>query len=154
MMSVSHITSRLVPSSTSSHWFRASSKLSANPTFVPSKDVLRSLFLSLSPPLSQSRARDGIKYLQELEDENSTRPSAGHASRNTDSEEQGLKDAVLSRLVAGIYAEALDTLLTEAITAEIEADWWADLERSRLRVAFYLIQSTQSQVDPFVRSAF
>jgi nuclear control of ATPase protein 2 len=139
-MSISHITSRLITSSTPSNW----SSEPSNPTVLPSKDVLRSLFLSLAPPLSPNSTRDGIEYLQELEDENITGSIAGYASRGVDDEEPGLKDAVLGRLVAGVYTEALDTLLTEAITAEIEAEWWADLERSRLRVAYHLIQSTLS----------
>ncbi|KAH9038392.1 NCA2-domain-containing protein [Lactarius pseudohatsudake] len=58
-----------------------------------------------------------------------------------DGEEKARKDAVLGRLVAAVYAEALDILLAEAIEAEAEADWWADLGRSRLRVAHYLIQT-------------
>jgi nuclear control of ATPase protein 2 len=142
-MSISHITSRLIQSSTPSHWCQTSSEPSINLTVLPSNDALRSLFLSLSPPLSPSSAIEGIKYLRELENENSTVSSAGYASRGIDGEE-GLKVAILGRLVAGIYAQTLDTLLAEAITAEIEAEWWADLERSRLRVAYYFIQSTPS----------
>jgi nuclear control of ATPase protein 2 len=129
-MSVSHITCKLVQSST----------LSINPAAIPSKDALRSLFLSLSPPISPSNVRDGIKYLQELEDENSTLSSAGYAPR-AGGEEHVLKDAILGRLVAGIYTKALDTLLTEAIATETEAEWWADMERSWLRIAYHLIQS-------------
>jgi nuclear-control-of-ATPase protein 2 len=64
-----------------------------------------------------------------------------YASRSIDGEEQTLKDAVLSRLVAALYAETLDTLLSEAIAADVEAQWWADLGRSRLRVAYHLVQS-------------
>jgi hypothetical protein len=130
LMSISHITSRLVQSST----------LSINPAVIPSKDALHSLFLSLSPSIPPSNVRDGIKYLQELEDENSTLSSAGYAPRDG-GEEQVLKDAILGRLVVGIYTEALDTLLTEAITTEMEAEWWADMERSWLRVAYHFIQS-------------
>jgi nuclear-control-of-ATPase protein 2 len=63
-------------------------------------------------------------------------------------EEQALKDAVLGRLVAAIYAEALDTLLAEAIDSDIEAQWWADLERSRLRVAYHLVQSASFSNSP------
>ncbi|KAI0304264.1 ATP synthase regulation protein NCA2-domain-containing protein [Multifurca ochricompacta] len=109
-----------------------------------SKDVLRSLFLSLSPPFSYNRARDTIKYLQELEDYNNSKE--GYTLCNADTEEQALKDAVLGRLVAGIYAEALDILLAEAFAAEVEAEWWADLERSRVRVVYYLIQTLPLRV--------
>jgi hypothetical protein len=144
-MSVSHITDNLILSSSPlqskiSHEL----SLSSSVTVDPSTDVLRSLFLSLSPPISPKRAKEVIESLQRLEDDN--KPVEGFASRSIDDEEQALKDAVLGRLVAGIYAEALDTLLVEAITAEVEAEWWADLERSRLRVAYYFIQSTPSSL--------
>ena len=139
-MLTSHITDKLILDSSPAQW-KSSSELVLSSTAVdPSKDVLRSLFLSLSPPISQKRVRDTIKSLQSLEDGNE--PGRGYASHSVDDEEQSLKNAVLGRLVAGIYAEALDTLLTEAIAAEVEAEWWADIERSRLRVAHYLIQST------------
>ena len=93
-----------------------------SPVPSPKLDVL---FSSLSP-------RDTTKYLQEHK-------STGEFA--VDSEEQ---DAVLGRLVAAVYTEALDILLAEAIEAEAEADWWADLGRSQLRVAHYLIQSILS----------
>lgn len=139
-MLTSHITDKLVLDSLPAQW-KTSSELSLSSTVVdPSKDILRSLFLSLSPPISPKRVRDTINRLEKLDDGNES--AGGYTSRKIDDEEQALKDAVLSRLVAGIYAEALDTLLTEAIAVEAEAEWWADIERSRLRVAHYLIQST------------
>jgi nuclear-control-of-ATPase protein 2 len=140
-MSISHITNTLIYSSSPLQW-KLSTEHSISSSVDPSKDVLRSLFLSLSPPISPKRARDVIESLQRLGDDK--KPVEGYASRSIDDEEQALEDAVLGRLVAGIYAEALDTLLAEAITAEVEAEWWADLERSRLGVAHYLIQSTPS----------
>jgi nuclear-control-of-ATPase protein 2 len=93
---------------------------------------LDALFSSLS-------LRDATKYLQELEHANRSKGKFAVNSR-----ERELNDAALSRLVAAVYTEALDLLLAEAIEAEIEADWWADLGRSRLSVAHYLIQSTLS----------
>jgi hypothetical protein len=135
-MSVSHITNKLIYSSSPLE-SKISTEHSLSSSVDPSKDVLRSLFLSLSPPISPKRARDVIGNFQRLEDDD-----GGFASRSIDDEEQALRDAVLGRLVAGIYAEALDTLLAEAIMAEVEAEWWADLERSPLGVAHYLIQST------------
>lgn len=140
-MSIAHITRKLVTSSPPSR-SKTSPELSLSLTADPSKDVLRSLFLSLPPTQSPDRTRDMIKYLQELEDDHKL--AEGFTSHSIDGEEKALKDAILGRLVTSIYAEALDTLLAEAITAEMEAEWWADLERSRLRVAYYLIQSTSS----------
>jgi nuclear-control-of-ATPase protein 2 len=100
-----------------------------SPTPSPELDAL---FSSLS-------TRDVTKYLQELEHANK---SKGEFAVNR--QEQALSDAALGRLVATVYTEALDILLAEAIEAETEADWWADLGRSRLSVAHYLIQSTLS----------
>jgi hypothetical protein len=144
-MSISHITDKLILSSSPSQWkiSQASPEASLSSTVDPFKDALRSFSLSLSPPFSPKRTRDVIKYLQE-----DGKLLGGYASHNTDDEEQALKDAVLGRLVAAIYAEALDTLLSEAINSEIEAQWWADLERSRLRVAYHLVQSASSSNSP------
>src|ERR1700742_4827373 len=100
-MSLSHITDKLVLSS-----LPPQQKISTELSLAsnnPSKDVLRSLFLSLSPPISPNRARDVIDTLQKLEDDN--KPVGRFASRSIDDEEQALKDAVLGRLVAGVYAE-------------------------------------------------
>lgn len=149
-MSISHITDKLILGSSPSQWkiSQTSPESSLSSTVDSSKDVLRSLFLSLSPPFSPDRTKDIIKYLQGLEDDNKL--VGRYSSRSIDGEEQALKDAVLSRLVAAIYAEALDTLLSEAITAEVEAQWWADLERSRLRVAYHLVQSASSSTSPLL----
>jgi nuclear-control-of-ATPase protein 2 len=146
-MSISHITDKLILSSSPSQRkiSQASPESSLSSTVDPSKDVLRSLFLSLSPPFSPNRTRDAIKYLQE-----DGKLVGGYASRSVDDEEQALKDAVLGRLVAAIYAEALDTLLSEAIDSEIEAHWWADLERSRLKVAYHLVQSASFSNSPLL----
>jgi nuclear-control-of-ATPase protein 2 len=146
-MSISHITDKLILSPSPSQWkiSQASPESSLSATVDKSKDVLRSLFLSLSPPFSPNRTRDAIKYLQVQGD---GKLVGEHASCSIDDEEQALKDAVLGRLVAAIYAEALDTLLSEAINSEIEAQWWADLERSRLRVAYHLVQSASSSNSP------
>jgi nuclear-control-of-ATPase protein 2 len=106
-----------------------------SPTPSPELDALFS---------SLSTTRDVTKYLQELEHANK---SKGEFAVNR--QEQVLNDAALGRLVATVYTEALDILLAEAIEAETEADWWADLGRSRLSVAHYLIQSTlSSQLSP------
>ena len=139
-MFTSHITDKLILDSSPAQWKPSFESPLSSTVVDPSKDVLRSLFLSLSPPISPKRVGDTIKRLQKLE-EDGNEQAGGYASRSIDDEEQALKDAVLGRLVAGIYTEALDTLLTEAIAAEAEAEWWADIERSRLRVAHHLIQS-------------
>lgn len=58
-----------------------------------------------------------------------------------DPDTQALIRAILGKLVVAVYAEALDGSLLQAGEIEAEADWWADIERSRTKVALYLIQS-------------
>ena len=141
------ITDELILSSSLPQW-KISQASPEPPTAYSSNDVLRSLFLSLSPPFHPNRTRDIINCLRELRElqglEDDDKLVGRYASLSIDGEEQALKDAVLSRLVVAVYAEALNTLLSEAITAEVEAQWWADLERSRLRVAYHLVQSASS----------
>jgi nuclear control of ATPase protein 2 len=147
------ITDELILSSSLPQW-KISQASPEPPTAYSSNDVLRSLFLSLSPPFHPNRTRDTINCLRELRElqglEDDDKLVGRYASLSIDGEEQALKDAVLSRLVVVVYAEALNTLLSEAITAEVEAQWWADLERSRLRVAYYLVQSASSSNSPLL----
>ena len=147
------ITDELIPSSSLPQW-KISQASPEPPTAYSSNDVLRSLFLSLSPPFHPNRTGDTINCLRELRElqglEDDDKLVGRYASLSIDGEEQALKDAVLSRLVVAVYAEALNTLLSEAITAEVEAQWWADLERSRLRVAYYLVQSASSSNSPLL----
>jgi nuclear-control-of-ATPase protein 2 len=58
-----------------------------------------------------------------------------------DREEYALKRAVIGKIIISLYAEALDTYLTEASQVEAEAEWWADVERSPRNVAYYFVQS-------------
>lgn len=62
-------------------------------------------------------------------------------SIESDQEHDALVYAITARLAINAYADALDTLLREASEAETEAEWWANVERSRANVACYLLQS-------------
>ena len=57
-----------------------------------------------------------------------------------DDEEVALEDAIVRKLTIAIYADALNTYLAQATEAEAEAEWWARVERSKLAVAFFLLQ--------------
>lgn len=103
---------------------------------TPKKENLRSLISSLNQPLSHSETRETLKSLERIEDDDTTLSVTA-----ADSEEDALKRAIIEKIVVGLYAEALDTYLAEASEAEAEAEWWADIERSRRNVAYYLIQS-------------
>ena len=58
-----------------------------------------------------------------------------------DEEEIALEDAIIRKLSVAIYADALDTYLAQAIEVEAQAEWWASVERSKLAVAWFLLQS-------------
>jgi hypothetical protein len=100
------------------------------------KETLRSMLVTLSTPVSRSIIGDTINSLVELEHNSASSITA------VDAEEELLKRAVIGKLVVGLYAEALDTYLSQASEVESESEWWADIERSRQNVAWYLLQST------------
>jgi len=66
----------------------------------------------------------------------------GEQTEQQDEEEVALEDAIVRKLTVAVYADALDTYLAQAIEAEAEAAWWANIERSKLAVAWFLLQST------------
>jgi hypothetical protein len=110
-------------------------ELSSDAQLTSKKQNLQSL-VSLKQPLSRSETRDTLHSLQRIE-----RDNAEISTAQADKEEYALRRAVLGKIVIGLYAEALDTYLTEANEAETEAEWWADVERSRRNVAYYFVQS-------------
>ena len=59
-----------------------------------------------------------------------------------DDEEIALEDAIVRKLTVAIYADALETYLSQAIEVEAEAEWWAGVETSKLAVALFFLQST------------
>jgi nuclear-control-of-ATPase protein 2 len=105
----------------------------AHPT--PKKQNLQSLVVSLKQPLSRSETRDTLHSFEQLERD------AAVSAVQPDREEYALKRVIIGEIAIGLYAEALDTYLTEASEVEAEAEWWADIERSRRNVAYYFLQS-------------
>ena len=108
---------------------------SSDAQLTSKKQNLQSL-VSLQQPLSRSETRDTLHSLEKIE-----RDNAEISVVQADKEEYALRRAVLGRIAIGLYAEALDTYLTEASEAEAEAEWWADVERSRRNVSYYFVQS-------------
>ena len=102
-----------------------------------SKETLRSLLISLNQPLSGLVVVRTVESLEQLEQ---SRPSIANAIPDT--EEIALKQAIVRRLVIGLYAESLEVCISQATDAETEAEWWADIGRSRPNLAWYLLQST------------
>ena len=58
-----------------------------------------------------------------------------------DEEEAALIEAIIGKLAVVLYSTALDVYLTQAADVEAEAEWWADIERSKGNVALYFLQS-------------
>jgi len=112
------------------------------PQHIPDSTVkqsLRLLLVSLNQPLSDPLVNDTVASLIQLEQSRSV--AASHA---VDNEEDTLRQAIIAKLVVGLYSEGLDICISQATKAEMEAEWWADIERSRRNVAWYLLQSILS----------
>ena len=130
--SVSHLTNGLVLLSSPSQ----PQALSAYASSSETTRFLRSLYVSLKPPLSNQQVTTAVFSLQNHE--------LNHTNFNvetTDEEEATLRHAVLGRISVGLYADAMNILLKEASDADVEANWWAEVERSRLNAGYYFIQS-------------
>lgn len=103
---------------------------------TPAKERLRALLLALEQDLSHPVIEDAIHTLGGLD---KGLPSSSLVT--IDVEEETLERAVMTKLVIALYSESLDLYLTQSVEVENEAEWWADVERSRQNVAWYLLQS-------------
>jgi nuclear control of ATPase protein 2 len=102
------------------------------------KQKLQNTLSELNPPATKQSILAALALLHD-----GTGPSG-------DSEEESLKQAVLGRVVLGLYADALHTYLDQATEAEREAEWWDNIERSRYELAWYLLQSKIFRCSPFI----
>jgi hypothetical protein len=104
-----------------------------------SKRKLQSLLLELnSKQFSAVVVNNTINSLFQIE---RTAGIQGPAEGAHAEEEDMLKQAIVNRVVVGLYAESLELCISQATETEVEAEWWADIERSRRNVAWYLFQS-------------
>ncbi|KAF9651329.1 NCA2-domain-containing protein [Thelephora ganbajun] len=93
------------------------------------KQKLRDALLGLNPPTAEQSILAALLLLRDA------------AAPSDDPEEESLKQAVLGRVVLGVYAGALNAYLDQATEAEREAAWWDNIERSRYELAWYLLQT-------------
>jgi len=93
------------------------------------KQKLQNALVELNPPATEQSILAALGLLRDT------------AAPSGDPEEESLKQAVLGRVVLGVYADALNAYLDQATEAEREAEWWDDVERSRYELAWYLLQS-------------
>ncbi|KJA22630.1 hypothetical protein HYPSUDRAFT_40693 [Hypholoma sublateritium FD-334 SS-4] len=69
-----------------------------------------------------------------------------------DEEMAALVEAIIGKLAVVLYSNALDVYLTQAADVEAEAEWWADIERSKRNVALYLLQTFPLRVANVIRT--
>lgn len=100
------------------------------------KQKLQNALLELNPPATEQSILAALTLLR-----NTAAPS-------DDPEEESLKQAVLGRVVLGVYADALNAYLDQTTEAEREAEWWDNVERSRYELAWYLLQSEGFEYSP------
>ena len=102
--------------------------------FTPTSDSdrkrkLQNALLELNPPTAEQSVLAALHLLRDT------------AALSGDPQEESLKQAVLGRVVLGVYADALNACLDQATEAEREAEWWDNVRRSRYELAWYLLQS-------------
>lgn len=99
------------------------------------KHALHALLVSFpsSQPLNAQQICNAVSVLSRL-----------RFSVDSDSEEEALKHIVVAKVMVGLYTKALKIYLDQATEAEAEAEWWREIEHSKLNVAWYLLQSALS----------
>ncbi|KAK0421809.1 NCA2-domain-containing protein [Armillaria borealis] len=97
------------------------------------KQKLRSLLASLENPAVVSQ------FSIQLQER--THISGLPDNVDNDQEQQALQRAVVNKVAVALYANSMDTFLSESIELEDEAEWWADVERSWANVFWYLLQT-------------
>ncbi|KAJ7492141.1 NCA2-domain-containing protein [Mycena latifolia] len=113
---------------------RSSTVEESPPVVTETTEKLQALLASLKPPVSQSSVDEALEYLAQADRE--AQVIAGDVQGQTqviagDAQELALKSAVISQVGVGLYARGLDMFLNEATEIEAEAEWWANVERSR-----------------------
>ena len=93
---------------------------------------LENLLVQLKSPANRDTLRSVVKELLE------TDSSSGTLTR---ADNNAVRAAVETRVVVGIYAEALDQWLQEAIELDSEAEWWDNVGRTNVSVLSYLLAS-------------
>ncbi|KAI0345995.1 NCA2-domain-containing protein [Trametopsis cervina] len=98
------------------------------------KNALRECFADLPLPLTPSDIEANLQVLYSLMQE-------GVFGISADGEQQALEAAIIAKVVTGIYLQTLEETLDEARRADSEVEWWTEIERSRLKSAYYLLQT-------------
>ncbi|KAJ3557126.1 hypothetical protein NM688_g1633 [Phlebia brevispora] len=110
-----------------------------------SRQALRACFLDLHPPTSLTASTQSLKRVQKLKRDEAFVESS-------DSEEEALWTAIAAKLTVGIYTQLLEVYLNEASEAEAELEWWSDIQRSRWRTSYFLLQTFPVRVANLTRT--
>ncbi|CAK5280399.1 unnamed protein product [Mycena citricolor] len=109
-------------------------------------------FQSLQTSETTEKLRSFLVLLQQPAPEPSTVDAALAYLAETDNavsllsqESSELRSAVLNQATVCVYSRALETYLNEAVAFEAEAEWWANVERSNVNVAWFLLQTFPSR---------
>ena len=98
------------------------------------KDALRKLFVDLDVSALHDDWRPHLQSIRRLQQQDAFAPTP-------DPEQEALGAAIVAKVVVGLYLHVLTQYLEQARQADHELEWWAELERSRLQAAYYLLQS-------------
>lgn len=127
-----HYTERLVPLT----------RLQLSTQTKPTSDIgaLKSTHAMLQGSPSEATVQQSIDFLR-------TFPVRGDKpGLQSDSEELVFHNAVVRKTIFNVYALAVDLYLEESSAAQLDAEWWADIEQSTWSVASYLLQSLPSRL--------
>ncbi|KAG1885102.1 NCA2-domain-containing protein [Suillus subluteus] len=127
-----HYTERLVPLT----------RLQISAQIKPTSDegALKSTHAMLQGLPSEATVQQSISFLRTfpvLEDK---------PGLQSDREEPVFYNAVIRKTIFNMYALAVDLYLEESSAAQLDAEWWADIEQSTWSVASYLLQSLPSRL--------
>ncbi|KAF8805065.1 NCA2-domain-containing protein [Phlegmacium glaucopus] len=130
---VSHFTQSLAPSR----------PISPSPLHVSKYNTKKPELHAILVSFTQSNPTHShiANCARSLQDVSSSSRTEEEQIEQQDPEEVALENAIISKLTVAIYADAMDTYLAQAIEAEAEAEWWASIERSKLAVAWFLLQT-------------
>lgn len=127
-----HYTERLVPLT----------RLQLSTQTKPTSDdgALKSTYAILHGSPSEASVQESINFLRLFpvrEDK---------LGLQSDSEELVFYNAIIRKTIFNMYALAVDLYLEESSAAQLDAEWWANIEQSTWSVAMYLLQSLPSRI--------
>ncbi|KIM45835.1 hypothetical protein M413DRAFT_440881 [Hebeloma cylindrosporum] len=135
------------PSSQSELSLNEAAKIATNGSGNPERKArLHALLVSLNqntttPHDVQQYTRSLRAISHPVHDDANITGTSREDSAPFDPEELAMERAIIGKLTVALYSAGLETYLAQATEVEPEAEWWADVEGSRVNVALYLLQT-------------